>query len=76
MSCSVKGGTGPTERTDVSFVSDAAMECTLEELMEDETHSAVVARHMMFFCILCDNRAKARGLVACKATMANTVVRP
>jgi len=26
------------ERTDISFASDAAKECTLEELMEDETH--------------------------------------
>ena len=44
--------------------------------MESEEHAQTCARHMQFFRILYGNRAKARGLAAYKAMMANTVLRP
>lgn len=72
----VTGKGGAAERTDISFAAEAALTMSIEDLMEDETHQAVVARHMQYFRQLYDNRARAKGMKDVKAKYATAVLKP
>lgn len=64
------------QRSDLSAACEAATTMTLDQLMENEEHQQVVARHMQYFRQLYANRASQAGKDAFKRALAGSDLRP